>query len=82
MPGDLGAGLGDVRYGLGTWLLRPEGTWLRACDPGAFGFTPWIDRDLGVGGVLAIRDRSARVLPRLAAVQAAVREACGPQTGR
>jgi CubicO group peptidase (beta-lactamase class C family) len=82
MPGDLGTGLGDVRYGLGTWLLRPEGTWLRACDPGAFGFTPWIDRDLGVGGVLAIRDRSARVLPRLAAVQAAVREACGPQTGR
>ncbi|MFM1871313.1 MAG: hypothetical protein RL398_735, partial [Planctomycetota bacterium] len=74
-PSDLGAEFAEVRYGLGTWLLRPEGTWLRACDPGAFGFTPWLDLDLGIGGVLAIRDRSTRVLPRLAAVQQVVREA-------
>lgn len=73
-PNDYGEAFAGVRYGFGSWLVRPEGTWLRACDPGAFGFTPWLDLDLGIGGVLAIRDRAPRVLPRLAAVQAVVRE--------
>lgn len=64
----------DVRYGLGTWL-EPlgQGAW-RASDPGAFGFTPWIDLDLGIGGVLAVRDRVGRVLPGLRVLQDDVRK--------
>lgn len=64
-----------VRYGLGTWL-EPFGEGvLRASDPGAFGFTPWLDQDLGIGGVFAVRDRVGRVLPQLRKVQDEVRAA-------
>lgn len=64
-----------VRYGLGTWLLPIEGVdggW-RVSDPGAFGFTPWLDLDLGIAGVFAIQDRVQRVLPQVARVQQEVR---------
>lgn len=72
-----------TRYGLATWLLPIEGTTaLRATDPGAFGFTPWLDPDLGIGGVLAVRDRVARVLPALAPVQAAARAAAPREPGK
>jgi len=46
-----------VRYGLGTWIEILPGGAQRVSDPGAFGFTPWIDLDLGLGGVFAVRDR-------------------------
>jgi polyhydroxybutyrate depolymerase len=65
----------QVRYGLGTWITTPEGGVVRVSDPGAFGFTPWIDTDLGIGGVFAVRDRVGRVLPELARIQGAVRAA-------
>lgn len=64
-----------VRYGLGTWIETLPGGGLRVTDPGAFGFTPWIDLDLGVGGVFAVVDRVQRVLPHLAQVQETVRAA-------
>ncbi|MBZ0150204.1 MAG: serine hydrolase [Planctomycetes bacterium] len=64
-----------VRYGLGTWLELLDGGVVRASDPGAFGFTPWIDLDLGVGGVLAVKDRVGRVLPKLQLLQQRVRAA-------
>jgi poly(3-hydroxybutyrate) depolymerase/CubicO group peptidase (beta-lactamase class C family) len=63
----------DVRYGLGTWLQRlPDGA-IRVSDPGAFGFTPWIDLDLGIGGVFGVVDRAARVLEQLKRVQQVLR---------
>ncbi|HEX6810753.1 MAG TPA: alpha/beta fold hydrolase [Planctomycetota bacterium] len=62
-----------VRYGLGTWIEPLGGGALRVSDPGAFGFTPWIDLDLQVGGVLAVRDRASRVLPQLRRLQDEVR---------
>ncbi|MBX3462845.1 MAG: alpha/beta fold hydrolase [Planctomycetes bacterium] len=65
----------DVRYGLGTWIERLPGGGERVSDPGAFGFTPWLDLDLQVAGVLAVRDRVGRVLPHLRRVQDAVRQA-------
>lgn len=64
-----------VRYGLGTWLQPLDGGIWRATDPGAFGFTPWLDQDLGVGGVFAVRDRAGRVLPQLQGLQEEVRAA-------
>lgn len=64
-----------VRYGLGTWILPVGDGAVRVSDPGAFGFTPWLDLDLGVGGVFAVRDRAQRVLAQLRSVQDAVREA-------
>ncbi len=65
----------DVRYGLGTWIERLEDGGTRVSDPGALGFTPWIDLELGVGGVFAVQDRAARVLRRLERVHAATRAA-------
>jgi polyhydroxybutyrate depolymerase len=64
----------NVRYGLGTWIQTLDGGAVRVSDPGAFGFTPWVDLDLQVGGVLAVRDRVGRVLNQLQKVQAVVRE--------
>ncbi|MFO1078655.1 MAG: serine hydrolase [Planctomycetota bacterium] len=64
-----------VRYGLGTWLLPLGDGLVRATDPGAFGFTPWLDRDLGIGAVFAVRDRTGRVLPSVLRLQDDVREA-------
>jgi poly(3-hydroxybutyrate) depolymerase/CubicO group peptidase (beta-lactamase class C family) len=64
-----------VRYGLGTWIEMLPGDGSRVTDPGAFGFTPWIDLDLGVGGVFAVVDRVQRVLPSLRQIQDSVRTA-------
>lgn len=61
-----------VRYGLGTWIEPLDGT-TRVSDPGAFGFTPWLDLDTGIGGVFAVRDRVGRVLAGLRPLQDAVR---------
>lgn len=63
----------DVRYGLGTWIERLEDGGTRVSDPGAFGFTPWLDLDLGVAGVFAVQDRVRRILPRLRSLQQVVR---------
>jgi CubicO group peptidase (beta-lactamase class C family) len=46
----------DYRYGFGTWLLC-EGAvanCARVGSAGAFGFTPWVDRDAGYYAVLAM----------------------------
>ncbi|MCA8948791.1 MAG: prolyl oligopeptidase family serine peptidase, partial [Planctomycetes bacterium] len=43
-------------------------------DPGAFGFTPWIDLDLGIGGVFAVKDRVRRVFDRLTGIMDRVRD--------
>ncbi|MCB9878174.1 MAG: serine hydrolase [Planctomycetes bacterium] len=52
---------GNYRYGLGTWIEQLDGGRVRHSDPGALGFTPWLDLDVGVGGVFAIEDRGPRV---------------------
>jgi polyhydroxybutyrate depolymerase len=64
-----------VRYGLGTWITPLDGGAVRASDPGAFGFTPWVDLDLRVAGVFAVKDRVQRVLPQVARIQQEVRAA-------
>lgn len=46
----------DRRYGFGVWLDRvsADGQTLRISSPGAFGFTPWIDLDLHLGGIFMV----------------------------
>lgn len=65
----------DVRYGLGTWIEELDDGVVRLTDPGAFGFTPWIDPDLEIGGVFAVKDRGPKVRRNLKRVQEAVRTA-------
>jgi polyhydroxybutyrate depolymerase len=66
----------QARYGLGTWLLRTDDRDPLSCaDPGAFGFTPWIDPELGIGGVLALRHRFRQVLPWWRELRTAARTA-------
>lgn len=64
---------GALRYGLGTWIEALPSGGARVMDPGALGFTPWLDLDLGVGGVFAVRDRANRILANLRPVQEEVR---------
>ncbi len=65
----------DVRYGLGTWIAELDNEVVRFSNPGAFGFTPWIDPDLEIGGVFAVKDRGPKVRRKLKRVQEAVRTA-------
>lgn len=64
-----------LRYGLGTWIEQVDDGVTRLSDPGAFGFTPWIDPDLEIGGVFAVKDRGAKVRRNLSRVQKVIREA-------
>lgn len=57
-------GISQTRYGIGNWQERADGQETRrASSTGAFGFTPWLDRDLGLVGVISIRDSNSRVIP-------------------
>ncbi len=64
---------GEFEYGLGTWIQQISSGALRCSDPGALGFLPWIDRDLGVYGVLVASSSSERMLQRIGKVQDAAR---------
>jgi poly(3-hydroxybutyrate) depolymerase/CubicO group peptidase (beta-lactamase class C family) len=70
----------SVRYGLGTWIEEFDDGVVRLSDPGALGFTPWIDPDLEIGGVFAVKDRGdkdrgVKVRRNLNRVQSVVRAA-------
>jgi hypothetical protein len=43
-------------YGLGTWIwsVDEQGDSIQVSDPGGAGFTPWVDIDTSVAGVLMI----------------------------
>jgi len=47
-----------LRYGLTAWLecSTPETGCHQISSPGAFGFTPWIDRDAGYYAILGMQD--------------------------
>lgn len=65
----------DARYGLGTWIEPLTDGGVRVSAPGARGFTPWLDLDLGVGCVFAVEDRAQRVLRHLPRLREVVRDA-------
>lgn len=68
----------DRYYGWADWLecdgAVPECA--VASSPGAFGFTPWVDRDLGVYGIVGMEGGAARIgSPLSERVRALLREA-------
>ncbi len=67
---------GDRTYGLGCWRDVIDSTTGRALlltSPGAGGFVPWVNRNRGMVGVLAVFDRIDRVWPTALAVLQAAR---------
>ncbi len=52
----------DPRYGIGNWVVKNEKMNVNV-SPGAFGFTPWIDREHGYYGVIAVRSAFPKVMP-------------------
>ena len=66
----------DRAYGLGGWLdkTNDEGLARQASCPGAWGFTPWIDLESGIAGVLALRDDLKRVYPLMLRLRALARQ--------
>lgn len=64
-------------YGIGVWRVRvgENGEALQVASQGAFGYTPWIDRDTGVVGVIAVFDQLSRVFFDVQSVWTLAREA-------
>ena len=52
----------DARYGVGNWVISENEIEINT-SPGAFGFTPWIDRKRGYYGVIAVRNSFPKVMP-------------------
>lgn len=67
----------DRGYGIGVWRDRvaADGTALQVSSQGAFGFSPWLDRDGKVVAVLAVQARLSDVYDFVERLQPVVREA-------
>ncbi len=65
------AGFEGLRYGLGAWRnqVTPQGEALRVSSPGALGFTPWLDLDLGVYGIFMLTANYQPLLDEMAQIQ-------------
>ncbi len=57
-------------YGLGQWI-DPTSP-LIVSSPGAFGFTPWVDRVNGIAGVFLVDDLNTRVVDDIEDIRAMV----------
>jgi hypothetical protein len=55
--------------------VAPDGRALQVSSQGAFGFSPWIDRERGVAGVFVVQDALPRLYGDVAELQRLVREA-------
>ena len=63
---DLDPGLPKLRYGLGLWRERveaPSGRPLDVSSQGAMGFSPWIDVDRHLAGVLSVQSSQDLIMP-------------------
>ncbi len=55
---------GPLGYGVGVWREQLTAGALRhASSLGAFGFSPWVDTERGLGGALVVRDDGPDVFP-------------------
>lgn len=64
-------------YGIGVWRVRvgENGAALQVASQGALGYSPWIDRDTGLVGVIAVRDQLNRVFFDVQSIWTLAREA-------
>lgn len=77
---DTGIGYG---YGFGFWIEPPyaPGALPVLLSPGAFGFTPWVDRSANLAGVFLVDDLNGRLADHVAALRARVRQVTAEGTG-
>lgn len=65
----------EVRYGIGCWREVIDDAGIReASSQGAFGFSPWIDVERNLAGVLAVRSRLTKVMPLYLEMKEIIRE--------
>ena len=78
--GYLDAGLPSTRYGLGEWRERVDATGraVEVSSQGAFGFSPWIDKERMLVGVLMLRSSLIQVMPVYLDLKQIVRTAIAP----
>ena len=64
-----------ARYGVGVWRERADetGRLLETSSQGALGFSPWIDVERNLAGVLLVRASFSRALPDYLAVKDEIR---------
>ncbi len=67
-------------YGLGQWI-DPNSA-LIVSSPGAFGFTPWVDRTSGVAGVLLVDDLNTRLFEDINDIRALINVVVADGNGR
>lgn len=70
--------LADTRYGIGQWIERKDtltGESVEISSPGAFGFSPWIDFDLDIIGVLSVKSSLPKVVPTYLELKKRIRTA-------
>lgn len=66
----------EIRYGIGCWreVIDDTGAIKEASSQGAFGFSPWIDVDRNLAGVLAVKSRLTEVMPVYLEMKEIIRE--------
>lgn len=80
---DLQPGISRRRYGIGNWLERLD---VSTANPvafgsqGAFGFSPWYDKEHNVVGVMACRKTLGSVMPTYLAMRDMLRQIWGGTT--
>jgi serine-type D-Ala-D-Ala carboxypeptidase/endopeptidase len=64
-----------ARYGIGVWREKADasGQLLEASSQGALGFSPWIDFERNLAGVLSVGNSFSRALPDYLAVKDEIR---------
>jgi serine-type D-Ala-D-Ala carboxypeptidase/endopeptidase len=64
------------RYGIGEWIdaLDAQGNALQVSSQGAFGFSPWVDKQRKLQGVLLVQASLSSLNPTIQQLQRTVRE--------
>jgi CubicO group peptidase (beta-lactamase class C family) len=64
-----------ARYGVGMWREKADvsGELIEASSQGALGFSPWIDFERNLAGVLSVRSSFSQALPEYLAVKEEIR---------
>ncbi|MFK7885026.1 MAG: serine hydrolase [Phycisphaerales bacterium] len=74
---------GDWGYGFGGWISKADdaGNTLEFTSPGAFGFTPWIDLERGVFGIVMVEGSLSELNTEINTIQSAIETQLDTCTG-